>query len=30
VNDLVLTGGRVLTEDGVVESDVGIADGTIV
>jgi dihydroorotase len=30
MNDLVLTGGSVLTEDGVVESDVGITDGTIV
>ncbi|MCH8130891.1 MAG: amidohydrolase family protein, partial [Acidobacteria bacterium] len=30
MSDLVLTGGSVLTEDGVVESDVLISDGTIV
>lgn len=30
MSDLVLTGGRVLTEDGIVEADVRITDGTIV
>ncbi len=29
MSELVLTGGKVLTEEGIVEADVGIADGVV-